>query len=213
MAFIKFIDKEAVNKFLSGKMRFGSVTGYRDIENNFVIEREDTEEGRYFTQKYVTPYGMSVNFRLESNLDNQYALCLYHLTDKVDLESLKKMKKFGEYAIIIKNEQEFLRRLDNGASREQYVSLKRDVLYYNESIEDEMAVMQLLSSGLENLCFVKRENPFSYQYEYRYLLINKFLIDKPFLEYSIGDISDISDIRFASELISNLGILFDLLNI
>lgn len=203
MPFLKFIDKNGADNFLKGKIRLGQVKSYRNIENNTIAGKEDPEEGNFFTKKYTSPAGNAINFRLGSDIDAAYALCLYHEDDKVDINGLKRMAKFGDYVVIVNDEQEFIRRLDIGAAKKNYSFVRRDVFYYNESIEAEIEVMKLLSLGKEYFSFLKREEYFSFQKEYRYLILdndtsndNKWIV--------IENLTDIAEIKTASDLLQNI---------
>ena len=122
---------------------------------------------------------LSINIRLESDGDIGHALCLYHMSDELDVNGLKRMTEFGNYVVIIKDEQEFIRRLDIAVKELAYSFLRRDVFYYSESIEDEIEAMQLLSLGKEYFPFLKREADFSFQKEYRYLVIDATKSEEP----------------------------------
>lgn len=197
MAFLKFIDEVGANNFLSGNLWLKSVKEYRVQENAAVVGKQDFEEGRFFTKKYTTPNGIPINIRLESDGDIGHALCLYHMSDELDVNGLKRMTEFGNYVVIIKDEQEFIRRLDIAVKELAYSFLRRDVFYYSESIEDEIEAMQLLSLGKEYFPFLKREADFSFQKEYRYLVIDATKSEEKWLKIKIGDLSDVAEIQLS----------------
>ena len=78
-----------------------------------------------------------------------------------------------------------------------YSFLRRDVFYYSESIEDEIEAMQLLSLGKEYFPFLKREADFSFQKEYRYLVIDATKSEEKWLKIKIGDLSDVAEIQLS----------------
>lgn len=201
MAFLKFIDEVGANNFLSGNIWLKAVEEYRNQENAAVAGKQDFEEGRFFTKKYTTPNGSPINFRLEPDEALGHVLCLYHMGDELDVKGLKKMTEFGNYVVIIKDEQEFIRRLDRAVESTACLFLRKDVFYYSESIEDDMEAMRLLSSGKENFAFLKREADFSFQKEYRYLVMDVTQNGEKWLKIKIGDLSDIAGIQLSDAFI------------
>lgn len=103
-----------------------------------------------------------------------FALCLYHLNNKYSTSRIEEMFEFGEYVVKIEDELEFDKRIKNGAKENKYQLYSRDVLYYrDESIKDEMKIMDLMTNSLDDLSFIKRKEIFSYQNEYRYLIVDE----------------------------------------
>ena len=181
MAFLKFIDKKGADSFVSGTMQFGQVKKYLDIEKNKGIGRYD-------------------DFRLcQLNQTPQHALCLYHLDDKHSTDRIEDMLEFGDYIVKIEDEIEFDRRIKIGAADNKYMLYDRDIVYYRDkSIEDEMMVMELVAEGFEYMSFVKREEIFLYQNEYRYLITNESANNKN-IRFSIGNLEDIATVMSKSE--------------
>ena len=204
MAFLKFIDKVGANNFLSGNIWLKSVKEYRTKENARVVGKQDFEEGRFFTKKYTTPNGIPINVRFESDENIGHALCLYHMSHEIDEKGLKRMIKFGNYVVIIKDEQEFIRRLDIAVRKMKYLFLRRDVIYYSESIEDEKKVMRLLALDKKYFSFIKREADFSFEKEYRYLIIDATKSENKWLKIKIGDLSDIAEIQLSNIFLKNI---------
>ena len=65
MAFLKFLtDKEVVEKFINGKIRFGRVMNYKKNENNVIIGKQDEKEGDFFTTKYELPNYIPIKFTI-----------------------------------------------------------------------------------------------------------------------------------------------------
>ncbi len=204
MAFLKFIDDVGAKSILNGNLRFGLVKRYRDQENAAVVGKQDFEEGRFFTQKYTTPNGSAINVRFEPDEDIGHALCLYRMSDEIDVNGLKRMTEFGEFVVVIKDEQEFIRRLDIATQALEYMFLRRDVFYYDESIEDEIEVMKLLSLGKEYFPFLKRKADFSYQKEYRYLIIDVAKSEEKWIKVNVGKLYDVAEIQLADRLLKNI---------
>lgn len=44
----------------------------------FIDGKQDVEEVCFFTKKYATPYGNSINVRFQSDQEIGHELCLYH---------------------------------------------------------------------------------------------------------------------------------------
>lgn len=204
MAFLKFIDEIGAKSFFNGNLYFGRVKEYRNQENAAVDGKQDFEEGRFFTKKYTTPNGTPINVRFEPDEDIGHALCLYHLRNELDIIGLNRMTEFGNYVVIIEDEQEFIRRLDTAVQATMYTFLRNDVFYYSESIEDEIEAMKLLSSGKEYFAFLKRKADFAYQKEYRYLIIDAAKSEAKKIEINLGSLSDIADIQVADEFLKNI---------
>ena len=131
------------------------------------MEKNDEMEGKYYTTKYQTPQGKGVNFTIDANKQKRnFALCLYHLNNKYSTSRIEEMFEFGEYVVKIEDELEFDKRIKNGAKENKYQLYSRDVLYYrDESIKDEMKIMDLMTNSLDDLSFIKRKEIFSYQNE------------------------------------------------
>ena len=166
--------------------------------------KQDFEEGRFFTRKYTTPNGSAINVRFESDGDIGYALCLYRMSDEIDINGLKKMNEFGEFVVVIKNEQEFIRRLDVAIQALKYMFLRRDVFYYDESIEAEIEAMELLALGKEYFPFLKRKADFSYQKEYRYLIIDAANTEEKWIEINVGKLYDIAELQLADRFLKDI---------
>ncbi len=200
MAFLKFIDKKGADSFVSGTMQFGQVKKYLDIEQKKCIGRYDEFENKFYTTNYQTPQGIPVKLIITPNRENKdYALCLYHLDDKHSTDRIEDMLEFGDYIVKIEDEIEFDRRIKIGAADNKYMLYDRDIVYYRDkSIEDEMMVMELVAEGFEYMSFVKREEIFLYQNEYRYLITNESANNKN-IRFSIGNLEDIATVMSKSE--------------
>ena len=109
-----------------------------------------------------------------------------------------------EYVVKIEDELEFDKRIKNGAKENKYQLYSRDVLYYrDESIKDEMKIMDLMTNSLDDLSFIKRKEIFSYQNEYRYLIVDE-LEERKNIRFEIGDLKDLATIMSKSEFLKTL---------
>lgn len=205
MAFLKFIDKKGADSFMSGTVQFGRVKKYLETEQKKCVGRYDEFENKFYTTKYQTPQGISVKLVITPNRANvDYALCLYHLDDKHNTDRITEMFEFGDYVVKIENEQEFDRRIKSGAGKDKYILYNRDIVYYrDESIEDEKRVMDLMTEGLDYTSFAKREEIFSYQNEYRYLIVDESVNEKN-IRFDIGNLKDIATMMSKSEFLNTL---------
>lgn len=216
MAFLKFIDKIGADSFMSGIVQFGRVKEYLEIEQKKYAEKylkveqkkcagkNDEMENKYYTTKYQTPQGIPVKLTIDAGRQKvDYALCLYHLDGKRSTERITEMFEFGEYVVKIEDELEFDRRIKNGAKKNKHLLYNRDVLYYqDESIEDEMKVMDLMTESLDHVSFAKRKELFSYQNEYRYLLVDEDAdADEKNIRFTIRNLEDIATIMTRSEFL------------
>ena len=90
------------------------------------------------------------------------------------------------------------------AKENKYQLYSRDVLYYrDESIKDEMKIMDLMTNSLDDLSFIKRKEIFSYQNEYRYLIVDE-LEERKNIRFEIGDLKDLATIMSKSEFLKTL---------
>lgn len=205
MAFLKFIDKKGADSFMSGTVQFGRVKEYLDIEQKKCAGRYDEFENKFYTTKYQTPQDIPVKLIITPNRGNvNYALCLYHLNGKRSTDRITEMFEFGDYVVKIENELEFDRRIKKGAEKNKYILYNRDIVYYQDkSIEDEMRVMDLMTEGLDCISFAKRKEIFSYQNEYRYLIVDES-VNRKNIRFEIGCLKDIATIVSKSEFLKTL---------
>lgn len=205
MAFLKFIDKRGAESFVSGIAQFGRVKKYWEIEQEQCYGRYDEFENKFYTTKYQAPNGFSIGLSITPNRGNvNYALCLYHLDNKHDVSRITEMFEFGDYVVKIEDEEAFDRRIQRGTEKSRCMLYARDVVYYQDkSIEDEMRIMDLMTESLDYISFIKRKEFFSYQNEYRYLIVDESeKRDK--IPIHVGNLEDIATIMSKSEFLKTL---------
>ncbi|MBS6281218.1 MAG: hypothetical protein KH449_10660 [Lachnospiraceae bacterium] len=205
MAFLKFIDKRGAESFVSGIAQFGRVKIYSEMEQKQCYGRPDEFENKFYTTKYQMPNGGSIGLCITPNRENMnYALCLYHLDNKHDVSRITEMFEFGDYVVKIEDEEAFDRRIQREVEKSRRMLYAGDVVYYQDnSIEDEMRVMDLMTKGLDYISFVKRKEIFSYQNEYRYLIVDESeKRDK--IQIHVGNLEDIATIMSKSEFLKTL---------
>lgn len=205
MAFLKFIDKRGADSFISGTAQFGRVKKYLEIEQKQCYGRYDEFENKFYTTKYQMPNGFSIDLCITPNREYvNYALCLYHLDNKHNISRIIEMFEFGNYVVKIEDEEEFARRLTRGAEKDKRLCYGRDVVYYQDKrIEDEMRVMDLMTESLDYISFAKREEVFSYQNEYRYLIVDESE-KREKIQIDIGNLEDIATIMSKWEFLKTL---------
>lgn len=203
MAFLKFIDKDGADSFLSGIVQFRKIKEYLEAEQKKCVGRDDEFENKFHTTKYETPQGIPIQFNITADRECvDYALCLYHLDDKRSTDRIIEMFEFGDFIVKIDDEQELERRVKNGAAKNKYVVCGKDVLYYRDkSIEDEMKVMNLMTQGFDYISFAKREEIFSYQNEYRFLIVDE-TENKVTIRFDMGSLRNIATIMSKKEFLN-----------
>ena len=120
---------------------------------------------------------------------------------KFTQEQLEKMPDFGEYALIIKNGDEFVERVKKGMLN-QGIGFSRDFVQYYSS--NNLEHLKQVQEDNSRIAFWKRQK-YAYQQEYRWLAHTE--VDD-FLSIDIGDISDITELIKTTDLL-NLYIQID----
>lgn len=128
---------------------------------------------------------------VEENLEGENLTVKYQFTE----EQLKKMPKFGDSVLIIKNGDEFVNRVKKGLLEAGYGFSRDHVQYYAFNNVEHLKQIQ---SDNSRIAFWKRDK-YSYQQEYRFL-IHDFVDD--YLSVDIGDISDITQLLRTEELLN-----------
>lgn len=193
---IKFQLKPRIDSLQSGIVYMNELKFFRDMEK---LERDDDigdlMENNIHSTAYELPDGRPSNVNLTENSSSNFVFCLFyvplHLKHFQFSEKQKeKLPVFGDTALIIHDSQEFLNRVLCEAKKGGYKLHHRGVVLYNENEPIPMEVMDVLTKGLHNIAFMKREK-YHYQQEYR-LVINMDKTEKDHIRLNIGDISDIS---------------------
>lgn len=211
---IKFQSREIIESLQSGLVYMNGLGVFINMEE----QEEDDEVGdrmeeQIYSTAYVLPSGSACGLRLkvDDGTDN-YVFCLFYVSENQesfrfnDMQK-KKILKFGDTALVIKDFGEFIHRTVNAAKDKGYEMHHREVSYYDENDEMNMEVTDCLTRGLCNMAFFKRER-YQHQQEYR-LAVNKERTGEDHVELDIGDISDIS-VKVSTEQILDEGI--DIIN-
>ena len=128
---------------------------------------------------------------VEEQLEGELLTVKYQFTE----EQLAKMPNFGDSVLIIKNGDEFIKRVKKGLLDAGYGFTRDHVQYYGFNNMEHLKQVQKDNS---RIAFWKRDK-YAYQQEYR-ILIHYFVDD--FLSVNIGDISDITDLLKTEELLN-----------
>lgn len=131
---------------------------------------------------------------------------VYPLRYGIPLNEESNMKDFGEYAIIVKNPKEFIRRLDKAISNKNYQYICGDVNYHpmtlnNKPVNNKHSMTLGLDKPIIVKDFLKRSKKIDYdafdkcdsyknQNEWR-IAVNNGVADEQPLRINVGNLSDI----------------------
>lgn len=117
-------------------------------------------------------------------------------------------KGLGQYALLVTNTNEFLKRVTSALSKHG-IEYRIDLVKYTNGNSLERA--QSILGNPQNIAFHKNPKEFAYQQELRILITNN-PIDEPqngkLVIPDVGDLSDITQIMTSKELLSNYSIKF-----
>ena len=126
--------------------------------------------------------------------------CVYQSQTKFTFsnEQKRKLLSFGDTALIILDNREFIERVRKAAEKSGFELHQEEVNYYNNlknDFNDLYYRLKALEEGIWKIAFWKREK-YSYQQEMRFLFIDKESKEKQYdhIELDIGDISDITKV-------------------
>lgn len=209
---VKFFDrKQYADKMLAGKLRAGRLKKFRETED--IVRRDKFEgtmlweggtlsvrsdEGEWLT---IPPDDLAGPIERRSPLiDNLNVFCMtafrsdlgpwpsWELVDQVKqqvVESLPTCSKMGEHAVVIRDAEEFLRRVSGAAVREDWQHCSAQVTYYDSYPRDVA-----FGDGRSFMpAFLKRRE-FEREREFRIALNTGTAGDDP-VTLDIGDVHDI----------------------
>ena len=208
---VKFLDKpDHVRDFIQGKIYCKRLAYFKRLEADGDPGRSDPHEG---TKTWLQPEqgrivlngrdisaGLAGPIQIQMNwLDHLHVHCIHAVhsgtvnpaeISNTNIEELRRefiipesCLSLGQYAVVVQNVSEFVRRMRAAAGSKDYPIVSRLVKYYDPEVfhggfEDAEAVFQ-------------KRREFSYQREYRFALDTGIKDDCP-LVLDIGDISDIT---------------------
>ena len=214
---IKFQNEQWVEDTRQGKLFMRKAKKFREFENKAgdkVVG--DKDEGRFYTPEAsfrarntktgeIHEADIDENTILDTIYSNSYVFCMFNAMWNGGMgfsfteEQKENIRKFGNKALVIINFNEFQRRIIEAAQKAGYKVVINDVNYYPEGIS---AVPYLINMYLnfEDVVFWKNDS-YKYQQECRIALINTDDESEDTFTLDIGDISDISEVVSADEIL------------
>ena len=214
---IKFQDEERINFLRKGMLYAKTLKYYGEKEQ----ETGDADIGDEFEgmihvhQGYMYIPDTAEAYSLDDTLirtihSDDYVFCMFGISpDKREFEFSEKQKEkmitFGDTALLILNQEEFLRRVSKAAKDDGYKVFYGKVQYYNPDIDGGNFLLSLIQ-GMWKIAFWKRKR-YSYQQEYRFLFVPENRQDKSRKDHitlNLGDLSDITEIIPSKQALKSL---------
>lgn len=208
---IKFQDADKIKSLQAGKIYAKTLGYYRKREE----ETGDCEVGDKYEAMihineatiYFPDTGETVAVNddlLKTSESNDFVFCMFGInpsTEKFKFtdEQKEKMLSFGDTALLILDQDEFINRVKNAAEKAGYKVYFKPVQYYDPTIDGGNMLISLLG-GMWNIAFWKRDS-YAYQQEVRFVFAPGDE-NTDHIELDIGDISDISTIIPAKSVLS-----------
>lgn len=218
--FIKFGKKEHLEMLQKGQIYMNTLDFYRKHESAkgdevvgdaseaiLAVELENVKIIDNETNEIVLEIPIS-KAKIDPGYSRFPVFCLFRFDKRNEIscdennailefteEQKNKLVEFGEYALVIKDTDEFDKRLEEALSKENLDFAKGTIEYRNPNNED---VLERFAEGGPEVAFMKREK-YDYQSEYRYMI--KKEVENP-LKLKIEDISDISEIVTTKTLLN-----------
>ena len=205
----KFQSLERIQSLQKGKLYAKTLGYYRQLEHDTGdTEIGDSYEGKiHVNEAYITTEdGVTIALNdelINTKYSDDYVFCMFGIYPSMkdftftDMQK-EKMLSFGEYALLIKDSDEFIRRVQNAANG-KYDVIFDAVNYYPPKIDGGDMLLSLIQN-LWKVAFWKRDM-YKYQQEARFLFVSKEH-DEDHIELDIGDISDISIIVSSKQVLS-----------
>ncbi len=192
---IKMKTQKIIESLQSGRVYMNELGYFIKEEEQEDDEVWDRIENQINSSAYEAQGGIPCNFALKQENSSNFGFCMFYISNEhakfqFSDKQKERLVRFGDTALIIKDVGEFIRRATNAASKEGFELHHREVYYYDEKQEVTIEMMDLLTKGMYNISFFKREK-FRHQQEYR-LAVNMEKTERDHIELQIGDISDIS---------------------
>lgn len=143
---------------------------------------------------------------LKTSESNDFVFCMFGINPRSEEfrftdKQKEKMLSFGDTALLILDQDEFIHRVKTAAEKAGYKVYFKPVQYYDPTIDGGNMLISLLG-GMWNIAFWKRDS-YVYQQEVRFVFApgNE---DTDHIELDIGDISDITAIIPAKSVLSTI---------
>ena len=204
---VKFQNKEIIEKIQSGKMYLKNLEWFREKERQTGdMTIGDLLEGMlHISEGYMQIYDSDgkviecvplTDSAITTSFSNAFVFCATNIfpdeNGHVFADNQKPVfKEFGDTALVIENKGEFIKRIYKAAKELGYEVFYGVVNYYNKD-EDNANMLLSLLHGMHNIAFWKRDT-YKVQQEFRIVLWKKDA-NKDYIEFDIGDISDISKV-------------------
>ena len=204
---VKFQNKEIIEKIQSGKMYLKNLEWFREKERQTGdMTIGDLLEGMlHISEGYMQIYDSDgkviecvplTDSAITTSFSNAFVFCATNIfpdeSGHVFADNQKPVfKEFGDTALVIENKGEFIKRIYKAAKELGYEVFYGVVNYYNKD-EDNANMLLSLLHGMHNIAFWKRDT-YKVQQEFRIVLWKKGA-NKDYIEFDIGDISDISKV-------------------
>lgn len=212
---IKFQNKEIIEKIQSGKMHLKNLEWFREKERQTGdMTIGDLLEGMlHISEGYmqITDSDSQVfecvsltNSAITTSFSNAFVFCATNIfpdeNGHVFADNQKPVfKEFGDTALVIENKGEFIKQIYKAAKELGYEMFYGVVNYYNKD-EDNANMLISLLHGMHNIAFWKRDT-YKVQQEFRIVLWKKDA-NEDYIEFDIGNISDISKVISIEEALS-----------
>lgn len=206
---IKFQSLDKIEKLQKGLVYANTLEYYRRLE----IDTGDAEVGDSFEGKihvneaYIHIVdGETVALKdelINTTYSDDYVFCMfgiYPFMNEFQFTDMQKdkMRLFGSHALLITDSEEFVRRVKSAAKGKYKVYF--DAVNYYPPNEDSGNMLLSLGENMWKVAFWKRDM-YKYQQEVRFLFVSEKHNDD-YIELDIGDISDISIIVTAEQVLS-----------
>ena len=204
---VKFQNKEIIEKIQSGKMYLKNLEWFREKERQTGdMTIGDLLEGMlHISEGYMQIYDSDgkviecvplTDSAITTSFSNAFVFCATNIfpdeSGHVFADNQKPVfKEFGDTALVIENKGEFIKRIYKAAKELGYEVFYGVVNYYNKD-EDNANMLLSLLHGMHNIAFWKPDT-YKVQQEFRIVLWKKDA-NKDYIEFDIGDISDISKV-------------------
>ena len=198
---IKFKSREIIESLYNGEMYFSPLSVFREYEDASgyrVIG--DEREGMLPIQNAVfedikTHELTQIDHALIKTVNSDdYVFCFFGMEENTSHfvfteEQKRKIREFGDTALIITNYDEFEERVKKAARNEGFNVHVGRVQYYEDESDNINMIMQSLN-GMWNHAFWKHKD-YAYQQEYRFLLERKGRPEDHWILH-LGSLADIS---------------------
>ena len=210
---IKIKSRALIERLRAGSFWMNSLKVYREMYENSKDEViGDPHEGKFFVHDAIIQIsGLGINeavkdYPFPTANENDFVFCMFGVNPKkhhsfaFTEEQKQKLIGFDDTTLLITDVYEFCRRVTNSAIARGYEITSGFVNYYDETVDDVERLLSLVTNGMQNIVFHKRER-YSYQQEFRFTIQNT--TGDRHLELDIGDISDISEILTTKDIFSS----------